>query len=313
MLLQWGHIKYHFKLLLLGCFLLFAGNAMAQPHLKRACSQPNGQDIVLSWDVPSHPCAKFAQIEIFARPNNFTPFTSIGKVTNPAQSNFAHLGGAAITNNWSYQIVYRYLCNDLESYSDTVEIDAKQPDRTVFDSVSYDPISKGIFLAWPPHNAPDLFGYYLWDVENNNNFKFDSYYSKLDYLDTRKDPNSGQVVYTLTACDSCMNKSLINGYEAAAPFLSGTTTNCASDIAITWKPYIGETTLSTEVYVKRDGNDYTIDTLLLGNSSTWNLKINSGQTVEIFVRSKLANGYTSRSNPVTFKALDSFNIKTNYI
>ncbi len=312
MLYQWGHTKHQFRSIFLGLFLLFAGIAMAQSHLKRACIQANNTDIILSWDLSLDPCGKFVEIEIFARPNNFTPFNSIGKVTNPNQSNFVHNGAAAITSNWSYQIIYRFLCNDLEAVGDTVYIDLSQPNASEFDSVSYDPISQGVYLSWTANNAADLFGYYLWDYENNNNFKFDSSYSKLNYLDTRKDPNSSQVFYSLTAFDSCANQSVISDPHAA-PYLTGSATNCGRSISLSWQPYVGHSTVSSEVYVKRDGGEYTIDTLILGNSSTWNLTLLSGQTVEIFVRSKLTNGYTSRSNPVSFSALDSFNLKANYI
>lgn len=309
----WVHLQSKIRLSLLFFFLAVGSIAMSQSHLKRACIQKNNADIVLSWDLAADPCGGFVEIEIFGRPDNFTPFASIGKVTDPAQTNYVHVGAYTTAKNWSYQIVYRYLCNGFESYGDTVYIDKTQPDPIEFDSISYDPVSNGFFLSWPKHNALDIFGYYLWDVENNNNFIFDSVYNDLDYLDGHNDPSSGQVVYTITAFDSCLQQSDIKEYKAAAPFLSGTTTNCGSRINLNWLPYIGQSVAYTEVYVKRDAADYTIDTLLLGNINSWSFSIASGQTVEIFVRSKLQNGFTSRSNPVTFTALDSFNLKANYI
>jgi|GEM_PF-2190950 len=312
MLLLWVHFKNYFAHITLALCLLIGGEAMSQSHLKRACIQSNNTDVLLSWDLAQDPCGSFIEIEIYARPNNFTPFTSIGKVTNPAQTNFVHTGAAAVTSNWSYHIVYRFLCNGLESSGDTLNIDLAQPNTSEFDSVSYDPVTKGLFLAWAANNAPDISGYYLWDFENNNNFKFDSVYNELNHLDTRKDPNSKQIFFSLTAFDSCANQSVISSPHAA-PYLSGTATSCGSILSINWQPYIGHSTVVSQVYVSLDGADYTIDTMLQGTETSWKLEIKSGQTAEIFIRSKLSNGYTSRSNPVSFTALDSFKLKANYI
>ncbi|MHB1279307.1 MAG: fibronectin type III domain-containing protein, partial [Bacteroidia bacterium] len=274
--------------------------------------QSNFTDIQLSLDLTQDPCGKFVEIELFARPNDFSPFTSIGTITNFNQSNFTHFGAAAITDTWSYQLVYRYLCNGIEYYGDTLYIDQMQPVPSTFDSVSYDPLSGGIFLGWSQNLATDLFGYYLWENQNGNNFKFDSVYNQLGYLDQRFDPNTGQLFYALTAFDSCANQSVISTRHAC-PFLSGTSSNCGGSITINWTPYVGHTTTYYEVYLRLNGGAYFIDAHLDPTETSYQFQLASGDQAEVFVRAGLGNGFTSRSNPVQFQALDSFTVSANYL
>lgn len=293
-------------------FLLGCWNLYAQPNFKRICISRDGLDFILHWDIASDPCAKFQQIEIFARPNDGTAFSSIGIVTNPAQANFVHSSAASLMQNGSYKIEYSFLCDDQIFTSDTLYYINDQPKVTELDSVSYDPISGGIHIGWSANPYKDLFGYFIWESENGNNFIFDSTYTDLYYLDTRLDPTSKQLEYNITAFDSCIRQSEIKNSQAA-PFLSGNTANCARDITLNWIPYKGRGNNNFEIYLSIDGQDYFIDTLLSGTENTYTFRIQSGETVNAFVRSYLDNGATSRSNPVQFKALDSFSIARNYI
>lgn len=299
-------------LLFLFFYGIMAWPSHAQHYLKRACIQSNFTDIQLSWDLSQDPCGQFVEIELLARPNNFSPFTSIGTITNPNQSNFTHFGAAAITNSWSYQLIYRYLCNGIEYHGDTLYVDLTQPKPSTFDSVSYDPLSGGIFLGWSQNLATDLYGYYLWENQNGNNFKFDSVYNRLDYLDKRFDPNSGQLFYSLTAFDSCSNQSVISARHAS-PFLSGSSSKCGSLVSINWTPYVGHNTTYYEIYLSLNGTDYVIDTNLDASQTSYQFNLASGDQAEVFVRAGLGNGFTSRSNPVQFQALDSFTPTANYL
>ncbi|HCS20758.1 MAG TPA: hypothetical protein DIW47_09395 [Bacteroidetes bacterium] len=299
-------------LLFLFYFGIMAWPSHAQHYLKRACIQSNQTDIQLSWDLTQDPCGQFVEIEIFARPNNFSPFSSIGTITNFNQSNFTHSGAAAITSTWSYQLIYRYLCNGIEYYGDTLYVDQIQPVPSTFDSVSYDPVSGGIFLGWSQNMASDLYGYYLWENQNGNNFKFDSVYNQLAYLDQRFDPNAGQLFYALTAFDSCANQSVISARHAS-PFLSGTSSNCGSMVNINWTPYMGHNTTYYEIYLRLNGGDYFIDAQLDPSETSYQFQLASGDQAEVYVRAGLGNGFTSRSNPVQFQALDSFAVSANYL
>ncbi|MBI1223098.1 MAG: hypothetical protein GC180_10885 [Bacteroidetes bacterium] len=294
--------------------MIGAEQLTAQPNFKRVCIKSNNTDIILFWDISADPCSKFQEIEVFARPNDFTAFSSIGTITNAAQNSFVHAGAAVLTEKWSYQLIYRYLCDNSEFKSDTLYIDLTQPNSSEYDSVSYDPVSNGYFLSWSPNNAVDLFGYYLWEHENtnNNNFKFDSVYQGTSYLDTHLDPFTGQHFYTLTAFDSCNNQSVIS-QPHAAPFIQGKSKNCGRDIDLSWTPYIGHGNTYFQIYLSIDGADYFIDTTLQGSQNTYSIRIKSGQKVEVFVRAGLDNGASSRSIPIQFQALDSFQISKNYL
>lgn len=301
--------SFLFFLLLYG---IMACPGYAQHYLKRACIQSNFTDIRLSWDLTQDPCGQFVEIEIFARPNDFSPFTSIGTITNFNQSNFTHFGAAAITSGWSYQLIYRYLCNGVAYYGDTLYVDQAQPASSTFDSVSYDPLSGGIFLGWSKNLATDLYGYYLWENQNGNNFKFDSVYNQLGYLDQRLDPNTGQLFYALTAFDSCANQSVISTRHAS-PFLSGASSNCGSSVNINWTPYVGHNVTYYDIYLSINGGEYVIDAHLDPTKTSYQFQLASGDLAEVFIRAGLGNGFTSRSNPVQFQALDSFVVSANYL
>ncbi|MDX5321027.1 MAG: hypothetical protein LPK45_07960, partial [Bacteroidota bacterium] len=304
--------RRRFRFLLGLIFLTIPAFVWSQPYLKRVCLQSNLDDIILYWDQASDPCGKFNNIAIFARPNTTTPFTQIGTVTNSNQTSFVHIGAASITDKWSYQLVYSFLCDDSEFKSDTLFLDFDQPDPSEIDSVSYDPVSGGFFIGWTANPAVDIHGYTLWDNENSNNFEFDNVYGALSYLDTRHDASAGPFAYIMTAFDSCGNQSVISRVHAA-PFLSGSTSNCARKIDLSWTPYLGHANVSNEVYLSLDNGDYFRDTLLSGSTNSYSFNIESGQTVDAYVRINLNNGATSRSNPVRFKALDSFSLVSNYL
>lgn len=299
-------------LLFLVLYGILACPSHAQHALKRACIQSNFTDIQLSWDLTQDPCGQFIEIEIFARPNNFSPFISIATVTNFNQSTFTHFGAAAITDSWSYQLVYRFLCNGVEYHGDTLYVDLTQPAPSSFDSVSYDPSTGGVILGWSKNLSPDLYGYYLWENQNGNNFKFDSVYNQLTYIDQRFDPNSGQLFYALTAFDSCANQSVISSRHAS-PFLNGSSASCGRTVNLNWTPYVGHNNTYFEINLSINGGAYFIDTLLDGSQTSFQFQLNSGDVVEAFIRAGLGNGFTSRSNPIQFQALDSFITTSNYI
>lgn len=305
MLLLWDIFlsKRNYMLWVLLVGLPLFGASQVQP--KRACIARNGADVQISWHAIQDTCNQFTDIEILARPNNFTPFGSIALLTNPLQTNYTHIGAANTTSGWSYAMVYRYACDSIVFRSDTLYLDLIQPNQTVFDSVSYDPVSGGMLLGWTGNSAPDLAGYYLWRSVGTNNTIFDSVSNRTDYLDLSRDPQNGQLFYTITAYDSCFNQSVISNSQAA-PFLQLTSKNCGHRVRLNWLPYVGHGTQRQELYIKLNGADYAIESNLAAGINSYDITLEGGDVAEFYVRAFLNNGASSRSNPVNITVVDTF-------
>lgn len=304
---QLDHLKQ--KALLIGLFFLLAGPLYAQHHLKRACIVNSNTDIQISWDLYADPCAKFQEVLIFARQSVASPYVQIATITNIAQQNYTHVGAASLGNSWQYYIVYRFLCDDSEFLSDTLLLDISQPGISDLDSVSYDPVSGGVSMGWRKNPAPDLMGYIIY---RNPVGEIDRVYNTLSYTDFGGTPLSSPGVYKLTAFDSCINQSVISP-EHSFPFLSYTANTCGTRVTLNWTEYIGHPNIEYQLYTRINSADYVMDTILLWPQTSWTIDVVSGDQVEVFVRAILLNGATSRSNPVTFQAMDSFPVSANYI
>ncbi len=277
--------------------VLFVVNAEAQTKFKRACIQSNLNDILISWETVQDPCAKFQSIQIWARQSPFTPYVAIDSVLNPLQTHYTHLGAAAIGNNWNYYLVYRYRCDDTELIGDPFAIDLKQPDISDIDSVSYDPLSGKFIIGWKANTALDLMGYKVWKTNGSNNVPIDST-TALYYQDNSSNPMTGPGSYRISAYDSCINQSVISAMHRSV-YLSFTGNICQNKNVLNWTPYQGSTTLRYDLYIKRKGDsDYSIDTSFVPPLTSLNYNISDGDSIEIFIRVHLSNGFTSRSNPI---------------
>lgn len=290
---------------------MFVADSYAQLDFRRVCVHKNGNDIELSWAQPSNPCGKFVDIKIFARLNNTVSYTFIDSVTNINQLNFVHTNAATLGTTWSYYLVFNYLC-DNSSYQTTIfSIDFNQPNTTNIDSVSYDPLSKFWTIGWSGNPAPDLLGYIVWSSQGNNNIPLDSLRA-LYYIDSSSNPNNSASSYRLSAYDSCVNQSVISDFHKPM-YLSLSSNSCGTKNTLTWNAYEGLTNSKYEIYSKKGSSDYALDTTLFPPNTNLDFTLNSGDSIEYYVRVFLGNGATSRSNPVKITATDLYQVDSNYI
>lgn len=292
--------KYFFSIL-----FFFSINASSQTRIKRVCINPNLEDIVIYLDSITDPCDSFQRIDVYARQSNLVPFFLLDSIFNKSISTYIHPNGASIGNTWSYYFVYRYLCSGDTLISDTNRIDLTQPSITTFDSVSFDPVSSKIIIGWTENNAIDKMGYKLWRSTGNNNIPIDST-NKTSYLDLNSNPNNTPLSYRLSVYDSCLNQSVISNVHTSM-YLQFNGNPCNNVVYLNHNAYIGNTVSHYDLYQKiKPELDYKIISSQTSPYQNHQMHLQSGDTVDIFVRAHFTNGYSSRSNSIQVIVSDSF-------
>ena len=300
-------LKYFLALAIVLHFVPMANAQKAD--FRRACVHANSSDVVLQWSSLVDPCGTFISLHIYARENSTVPYVFIDSVSDQTTLSYTHTGAFLLSNKWQYFIVYRLMCDNTESISDTLFIDLVQPGITEIDSVSIDEATENAIIAWKKNPAPDLMGYSIWVSDSTNNTKLDDLDS-LQYLHQASDktqPNS----YRLSVFDSCGNQSVISSFHSTI-FLKQTADSCTRSSLLEWTAYVGHPVDSYVVYVRVFPADYEIDTVLSGNSLSTKLFFNKGDSVQAFVRAR-GKKFSSRSNSVSFKISGSVVPAVNYI
>lgn len=292
------YFKNTCKLLFVLCVaLLIPGSLTAQaPKLVyRICASTSNNDIILNWNLPADTCGSFIKAEIWGRQDNFSPFSKIGEETNVSSNQYIHVGAKALSSNWSYYIVYQFLCDNSALRSDTAFIDYDQPDDIIIDSVSIDQ-STGLYtVGWSASSASDLFGYVVWENNGTNNTPLDTVFTT-QYTETG---GGGVRGYTLTVLDSCFNQSVITTVHRTVSLKSDFDT-CAQMIRLNWTRYVGWTSVGEyRVFYAVNSGAFT-----MGGSGTFNSfdlnYANPGDTFHIYIQAKHGTkSFTSSSNRIT--------------
>ncbi|TNE80746.1 MAG: hypothetical protein EP332_06945 [Bacteroidetes bacterium] len=283
----------------------------AQVDFRRVCLYNSGDDIQLSWAPLSNPCGNFLSLSIYGRLNTLTPYTFIDSISQVAQLNYTHIGAGTQGNTWSYYLVFKYLCDNSSTISDTLFIDLTQPITSSFDSISYDPTSQKWVMGWSANPATDLKGYIIWQSIGANNSPLDSVANQF-YTDNSSNPLGSASSYSLSAFDSCINQSVISSSQKPC-YLSKQSNPCETKSILSWNAYEGLNNVSYRIYYKTGAQDFVLDTILYPPSLSYEVTIPDGETREYYIRVFLSNGASSRSNPITLSSDARYSADSNYI
>lgn len=295
--------NYKHSVLWIGLLLLFSSlSAQDYPDFRRACALSDGQNVRLSWSpLDADPCNGFQNITIYGRTDNFQPYQEIDVLTDINALQYTHFGAQNISNNWSYQIVYKFLCNGDSSSSHVLQIDLTQPQNMFVDSVSVNIFTNDVTIGWSENTAPDLYGYFVWQEQGANNVFLDTTDTTF-FVHPESSPQLGAVGYTVTAIDSCFNQSEIQtGHRTI--FLQSTYNRCLNTIDINWSAYVGWSNILNYKVFSRNGIVGGFTEVANNNPSQRNLSFSNftaGDTLEFYIQATDGNnGYTSTSNKIT--------------
>ena len=224
------------------------------------------------------------------------------------------IGAAAVGKSWRYFLIFKYLCDDSEYITDTLEIDEVQPNISEIDTVSYDPVSGFWQVGWKQNPAIDLKGYIVWESNGGNNSTLDTIVNPF-FIDSSSNPNGSARSYRITVLDSCMQQSDISDSHRPI-FAQINGGSCNLNNSLVWSPYdgSGKSVDFYRIYSKMNIDpDFAIDTNVDASVNSVSFDLHSSESKAFYIRAFFQDGTTARSNPVQITASDSFSVDTNYI
>ncbi len=249
----------------------------------RACPQTSGDDVILSWVVPTDNCGSFVSYQIWGRENPSTPFRPLDSVFIYGTSQYTHVNAKTTSLLWEYFVVVRFLCNNSETpASDTLRIDSS-PLQPELDSVSVDIISNSILLGWTANNEKDIKGYRI-NIEVNSVNIPKAFVTNTFFISTPENPQTQSFSYNLSAEDSC---NLVGGISKThrTIFLQGLVDTCPQTASLSWSKYDGWATGKHEVWASINGGPFGFITELPGSATSYTYNgLPLGDSVTFFVR-----------------------------
>lgn len=252
-------------------------------HFLRACPQTSGDDVILSWKVPSDNCGSFVSYQIWARENPSLPFKAIDSIYTYATSQYTHVGAKTTSLLWQYFIVARFLCNNNEAPpSDTLPIDAS-PLQPELDSVSVDIFSNTIYMGWRRNNENDIKGYRV-NIEVNAVNIPKAFVTGTFFVSTPENPQTQSYAYNISAEDSC---NLVGGISKThrTIFLQGLADTCPQTAQLSWSKYDGWATGKQQVWASVNGGAFSLVTELDGSATSYTYTgLPLGDSMTFFIR-----------------------------
>jgi gliding motility-associated-like protein len=213
------------------------------PDLQCIVNDAVSANITLSWTNQGNPCGgTFNGYKIFASTTKGGPYSLKATVTTESQTSYVDVGALGISQTWFYYMEADYTCPGLSTaQSDTV--DNSPPVIPAIVNVDVQPDGH-VQFTWEVSPSPQTHKYIVYYYLNNNGnatgIPLDSTTGRNTntYLDTKGDPTTQSLLYTVAAKDSCNKISAFNDNAHRTIFLEFKTSSCERNITLSWTKYI---------------------------------------------------------------------------
>ncbi len=284
-----------------------------RPKMRLACLDKQDSTLSLLWHAPTDNCGSFYTINLYGREDAFTLFTLLKTYYTPTSNISIKLKNL---KNWQFYLVYSKACNGTDSiYSDTIMIDQQEPNTMDVDSVSVDLNTQKTLIGWTKNTSQDTKGYFVYYITATNQIIDNT--SQTSILDNGgRNPNSGSLAYGVAAYDTCNNTSLISTAHKTI-FLSTIYDQCNKSVNLSWTPYVGNTVLQYEIFLKINSASFQKIGAVIANINQFTYNFNSfGDTLCFYIRAimdKNGNTITSSSNKACVNTSSIIASQNSYI
>jgi hypothetical protein len=298
-------------------FVFFWCKAFTQEMtLSRVCE--NGNNNILTWIRPTTFCDNFISYAIYFReykPSSPDPYALLTEIFTDPTTTYTHINAnTTFGKKYEYKITLNYLCSSVPKSIDSKELiaDLIPPDPTVIDSISVDPITNVVYIAWFPNKTIDFSDYSVY----NSGIEI-KITKNLSYTDASNDPKLKAISYEITGYDSCGNKNSFGQNQHTTILLNSSIDTCKSIVSLNWSHYKGWDSIS-KYYIFRSINSGTfelIDSVSGKTNSYSNTNIPVQSVLAYFVRAIKDTSIltSSSSNSVNISSAKRGNIKNTYI
>jgi hypothetical protein len=298
-------------------FVFFWCKAFTQEMtLSRVCE--NGNNNILTWIRPTTFCDNFISYAIYFReykPSSPDPYALLTEIFTDPTTTYTHINAnTTFGKKYEYKITLNYLCSSVPKSVDSKDLiaDLIPPDPTVIDSISVDPITNVVYIAWYPNKTIDFSDYSVY----NSGIEI-KITKNLSYTDASNDPKLKAISYEITGYDSCGNKNSFGQNQHTTILLNSSIDTCKSIVSLNWSHYKGWDSIS-KYYIFRSINSGTfelIDSVSGKTNSYSNTNIPVQSVLAYFVRAIKDTSIltSSSSNSVNISSAKRGNIKNTYI
>ena len=298
-------------------FVFFWCKAFTQEMtLSRVCE--NGNNNILTWIRPTTFCDNFISYAIYFReykPSSPDPYALLTEIFTDPTTTYTHINAnTTFGKKYEYKITLNYLCSSVPKSIDSKELiaDLIPPDPTVIDSISVDPNTNVVYIAWFPNKTIDFSDYSVY----NSGIEI-KITKNLSFTDASNDPKLKAISYEITGYDSCGNKNSFGQNQHTTILLNSSIDTCKSIVILNWSHYKGWDSIN-KYYIFRSINSGTFDLIDSVNGKTnsfTNTNIPLQSTLAYFVRAIKDTSIltSSSSNSVNISSARRGNIKNTYI
>ena len=298
-------------------FVFFWCKAFTQEMtLSRVCE--NGNNNILTWIRPTTFCDNFISYAIYFReykPSSPDPYALLTEIFTDPTTTYTHINAnTTFGKKYEYKITLNYLCSSSPKSIDSKELiaDLIPPNPTVIDSISVDPITNVVYIAWYPNKTIDFSDYSVY----NSGIEI-KITKNLSYKDASNNPKLKAISYEITGYDSCGNKNSFGQNQHTTILLNSSIDTCKSIVSLDWSHYKGWDSIS-KYYIFRSINSGTfelIDSVSGKTNSYSNTNIPVQSVLAYFVRAIKDTSIltSSSSNSVNISSAKRGNIKNTYI
>ena len=173
------------------------------------------------------------------------------------------------------------------------------------ESVSIDTITGQVVITWDQNEAPDTYGYIIYDQDVNG------FYTDLDTLwgitnttyTTNPNTGNGPLSYSVAAFDSCYTPQVPPTYQTSAKadvhtthYLRGDLDICLQEVILDWTDYIGweEGVLNYQVFGYKTGAAWEL--MAVENGTSAQLKVETATTYCFAIEAVSNEGKKAFSN-----------------
>ncbi len=239
-------MKKYIIALVFSCVVAFLqAQQIPAPDIQCVVNDAVSANITINWSVQlnANPCGgTFNGYKIYGATTKGGPYSLKATVTTESQTSYTDLGALGVSQVWFYYMEADYTCPGLTSaQSDTV--DNNPPAVPGIVSVDVQPNGE-ILFNWEVSPSPQTDKYIVYYYLNNNGnptgIPLDSTAGRTNtnYLDTKGDPTTQSLLYTVAAKDSCHKISAFNDNAHRTMFLEYKTSACERNITLSWTKYI---------------------------------------------------------------------------